>query len=221
MQVFYGLVWCCAAVIGEPEFKFETVQEIQGRVNSVLETAGSLTFQAEIERWIKDHEMIKYLADVRMDTSGVETKVFNLATSPPRPLVVVKNGETVRLDDGKEKIEGCLYGSLEVSWIGPVNSNSPSFRKRIGSGTIAGTEIVDGLTCLKIVNERQLSFGTQKYRRLEIYCIDPETHLVRQWVSEEYDLPQNKLVMRTSRRYSAMVVEPAESHKQTESGVDR
>ena len=200
--------------------KEETVAEIQKKVDATLAQLKSLRFDAELTRRVADKEVTRYSATVKMVAGGIETNIYHLGPSPlfNKDLVAkVINGETIFYDD-EERVDACLFGTLEQSWFGsPENSSSP-FRDWLALGTLIEKTDLAGQTCHQINYERELLFGfsEQKIRRVESFWIDTTNYLVQRWDSIEYDWLgdhyNDEPSMWTSRRYLAIVAEPQETH---------
>lgn len=87
---------------------------------------------------------------------------------------------------------GCAFGNLQYPWIG--TAQEPGYRALSREGRYKGREVVNEKLCDVVAWDRSLIDGSGGgFRRVDTLYTDAETHLFVRVVTEQYDLPSNRM----------------------------
>ena len=189
--------------IGPTKGEKEELARIADRVDEVLRTKDTLTFEAHLIRTYTDSQY-HYKAVVDMRVGEVNSVVFD-AADPDRKIATLKG----TISPGKEPqttqenhvkdVDGCSFGTLSYPWIGPPETSyPPSFVKRIRNGRLTGTEPVAGRPCYKITNSRAADVRDDEYDRIihrkikHVTYVGTESFRVLRWDTVKEDTPESK-----------------------------
>lgn len=184
---------------------------LEERVNQFYQGSTHLTFEAELTRTVKGQDVTRYLARVTMTPGKVCTQVYD--RDAPYQLIaevigMIAPGQELAKEKrlNNPKADTCLFGTLGVPWIGPLEIADPPYTDRIRAGHFAGFTSIRGQLCYLIqydhfVYDKDPLFPVEKI--VQTYQIALDTFSLVEWDSFHYDLndPSGESVMTVTRKY--------------------
>lgn len=177
MLTILYVIWlgmpCYHAQETGPPTEEEVLKTISEGMTNVLREAKELTFTAYLT-----HEATRYKADVKMGVGILETRVYDLDSSLDKPIAVAIQGEE---SQWSKNVNGCLFGTLQKSWIGPEGS-PPSFAKKILDGRLEKNVDVEGRQCY-VISCFQKSKNSSW---VDVLYVDATEFLPIKWLTTEF-----------------------------------
>lgn len=178
----------CSAIAEEP---LPTIEEIAYLVRSSLDRRTTLKLTAHVQRAWRTRDgrssLKRYRVETQMEGDVVRTQVFNAETGVEAARAARKGYADEEITAlGEKEPDGCLFGTLTVSWIGSMAADS-TFVRRLYTPEcrLVGVEAFGARPCYKVVHRYKVFEDGDKSEWVEqTLCFDKESFLPLRWTSQ-------------------------------------
>ncbi|MBI2097862.1 MAG: hypothetical protein HYT46_02945 [Candidatus Vogelbacteria bacterium] len=200
------------------------LESIQTGVHESLQQAESLEFTAELTMWAKGEDETRYRAQVEMRPGQVKTSVYDLG-------ILVAEIERRIAPDGirttefrrDREVKGCLFGTLQESWIGQDDTGQPQFgHGSIKKGRLIGVTERNGESCYEIQFELLFfEYEVLRGKVVETYYVVADNFRLAEWDSVNFAAGETEPVKTVTRKYFPLTSPTVLSAKTETEGAQR
>ena len=183
----------CSAIAEEP---LPTIDELRCKVCSTLEHRSTLSLTANVQRAWRTRGgrsgTKRYRVETQMNGDAVLARVFDAETGIEAARAARKGNTHEKITPlGEKEPDGCLFGTLTVSWIGSMAADSTFVRRlTMPECRLVGVEMVGTGPCHKIVHRYRVFDDGDKSEWVEqTLHFDKESSLPLRWTSQSREGP--------------------------------